>query len=35
MGKLSASGFSKISLVTDTMGKPAATPAAQPESTTP
>ena len=35
MGKLSSSGFSKISLVTDTMGKPAATAAAQPESVTP
>ena len=36
MGKLSSSGFSKISLVTDTMGKPAsATPAAEPESVTP
>ena len=36
MGKLSSSGFSKISLVTDTMGKPASTtPAAEPESVTP
>ena len=36
MGKLSSSGFSKISLVTDTMGKPAsATAAVQPESVTP
>ena len=36
MGKLSSSGFSKISLVIDTMGKPAsATPAAEPESVTP
>jgi biopolymer transport protein TolR len=34
MGKLSSSGFSKISLVTDTMGKPASA-AAQPESVTP
>ena len=34
MGKLSSSGFTKISLVTDTMGKPAAT-AAEPESVTP
>jgi biopolymer transport protein TolR len=31
MGKLSSSGFTKISLVTDTMGKPAA----EPESVTP
>ena len=37
MGKLSSSGFSKISLVTDTMGgKTAVTPPdAQPESVTP
>ncbi|HTN40678.1 MAG TPA: biopolymer transporter ExbD [Asticcacaulis sp.] len=34
MGKLSSSGFSKISLVTDTMGKPASA-ATQPESVTP
>jgi len=35
MGKLSASGFTRISLVTDTMGKTPAATAAQPESTTP
>ena len=34
MGNLSSSGFSKISLVTDTMGKPASA-ATQPESVTP